>query len=718
MSTQRPAGRKRWQAAVIIGLFVVAVAAAALTGWRYARESPPHQGPIVVIVINSLRGDAIGAGPRQGSDTPALDALAADGVVFTRAYTHSTGYLPAFTSIATGQLPFEHGVRDEAGFVLTEDARTMAELLRNRGFVTGGAASTFLLRRSSGLGQGFAFYDVDLPESSAHDDVPVERDGLQTYEVAEEWMRTQSNQRYFLVLDVDRESAEPVVARLVNELKARNLYDAATLIVTADRGDPGSGAALDDSTLHVPLIVKQPFGEGAGRQIATPVQHIDLLPTLLDFVRAPIPGNLRGRSLRPLLDDESESLPEQPIYSESLEAALRFGGYPVFSLTTDDARLVRGVSDDIETFGRTTLPGASPGTTLRAPGIDPKAVAVLLTTELDRLLKDHPLASPAAVPPAEERRYAALGYLAGLRKWTPLSPPLEPGDQRAVVEAHRAAVRRVAVGDWPASIAALRAIARTHPTLAAVQFQLGVRLLSAGRLGEAIAALMAADELVPEDPQIATTLAVTALRAGQLADAGAFAEQAVARASAADVTSKVAARVAALEVALASKNAEAAAMHVAEIERADPTMPLGDYVEGRVAFDEGRFEDAAAALQNAARALQAQAAVVPDLQLVLGDALAQLGRDTDAEAAYRQELLTFPASVRAYASLATLYHASNRDEAMTQTLDELIEAVPTAEGYATAARVWTAAGNRVRANALRTEARRRFRGDPALASIR
>jgi tetratricopeptide (TPR) repeat protein len=254
--------------------------------------------------------------------------------------------------------------------------------------------------------------------------------------------------------------------------------------------------------------------------------------------------------------------------------------------------------------------------------------------------------------------------------------------------------------------------------LPAVQFQLGVRLLHAGRLSEATAALMAADALLPEDPQVATTLALTALKAGQLADAGAFAELAVARASAADVTAKVAARVAALEVALASKNAEVAAMHVAEIERTDPSLPLGDYVEGRVAFSEGRYEDAAAALQNAARALQAKASVVSDLQLVLGDALSQLDRGTEAEAAYRQELQMVPTNVRAYAGLAALYHGSSRDEAMTQTLDDLIEAAPTAEGYAAAARAWQAAGNRSRANALRTEARRRFRGDPALASLR
>lgn len=701
MSTQRPGARQRRNAAIIIGLFIIAVVAAALTGWRYARESPPHQGPIVVITIDSMPGDAIGAGPRQGSDTPALDALAADGVVFTRAYTHSAARVPAYASISTGQLPFDHGVRDDGGFVLSDSVRTMAELLRNRGFETGGAASTFLLRRASGLGQGFGFYDAGTIDATSPD-APVERDGLQTYEAAEEWMRTQSSQRYFMVLDVDRDAAEPVVARLVNELKARNLYDEATLVVTADRGEPGSGASLDEAALHVPLIVKQPFNEAAGRQIIAPVQHIDLLPTLLDFVRAPIPGNLRGRSLRPLLDSESGILPEQPFYSESLEAALRFGGYPVYAVTTANGRLVRGLRDEVMPLGPS---GAAPSESA-------------LAMALDRLLKDRTITSPAAVVATDERRLAMAGYLAGLRLWAPMTPSLETSEQRALVEAHRAGVRRLAVGDSAAAIAALRAIVRTHPTLAVVQYQLGVQLAHVGRLTEALAALSAADDLRPEDPQIATTLAVTALRAGKLVEAGAFAEEAVARASAGDAPSRIEARMAALEVALASKNAELAAMHVAEIERVDPALPLGDYVEGRVAFDEQRFEDAVAALQNAARALQGRASIVPDLQLVLGDALTQLDRSTEAEAAYRQELQTDPTSVRAYASLASLYHSTNRDEAMTQTLDELIEAVPTAEGYATAARVWAAAGNRARANELRIEARRLLRSDPAPASVR
>jgi uncharacterized protein HemY len=109
--------------------------------------------------------------------------------------------------------------------------------------------------------------------------------------------------------------------------------------------------------------------------------------------------------------------------------------------------------------------------------------------------------------------------------------------------------------------------------------------------------------------------------------------------------------------------------------------------------------------------------VVPDLQVLLGDALVQVDRNTEAEAAYRRALGNSSVGVRAYAGLATLYRATAQNEAMTDTLDAMIAKVPTVEAYAEAARIWTSAGNRQRATALRAEARRRFRGDPALTSF-
>ena len=132
-------------------------------GWWYARESPAHQGPILLISIGGLPAAELASYGAERTDTPAIDALAKESIVFERAYSHSPQTLPGHASILTGQLPPEHGVRDEAGFTLPAGARTLAELLRNRGFTTGAAVSSFLLRPQSGLSQGFSFFDAEIP---------------------------------------------------------------------------------------------------------------------------------------------------------------------------------------------------------------------------------------------------------------------------------------------------------------------------------------------------------------------------------------------------------------------------------------------------------------------------------------------------------------------------------------------------------------------------
>ncbi|HZL93570.1 MAG TPA: sulfatase-like hydrolase/transferase, partial [Vicinamibacterales bacterium] len=80
---------RRWVAGLIIALFFVAVAGSAAIGWWYARESPPHQGPILLVSMDGVPATDLSAYGAQRSDTPALDALANESVVFERAYTHS-----------------------------------------------------------------------------------------------------------------------------------------------------------------------------------------------------------------------------------------------------------------------------------------------------------------------------------------------------------------------------------------------------------------------------------------------------------------------------------------------------------------------------------------------------------------------------------------------------------------------------------------------------
>src|SRR5688500_15429050 len=79
----KPAPRvRRWQVTAILTLFFTAVAGAAAIGWWYARESPPHQGPIVLISVEGLRPTALPVYGAEHAETPGIDALADQSIVF------------------------------------------------------------------------------------------------------------------------------------------------------------------------------------------------------------------------------------------------------------------------------------------------------------------------------------------------------------------------------------------------------------------------------------------------------------------------------------------------------------------------------------------------------------------------------------------------------------------------------------------------------------
>ena len=690
-----PAAGRRWQATLIVAIFFVAVAGAAIGGWWYARESPPHQGPIVLISVDGLRADRLPAYGASQSETPSIDALAADAVVFERAYTHSPLTLPAHASLLAGQLPFEHGVRDEAGFALKDDTRSLAELLRNRGFETGAAVSSFLLRRESGVAQGFSFFDAELPEEPGEPGPVVERDGTQTTAAAEEWVRTQRGQRFFLFIQVSDGAAESTVTRLVQQLKERGLYDQATIVLTSDRGNADSGMSLDDASLQVPLLVKQPDSQGAGRRVASPVQHIDILPTVLDLVRAPIPSGLRGRSLRAVLDGDDGVVDAQLIYAESLAPRFRLGGQGVFALGNGDYRYVRGTS----------------GVASDAPE------AVQLRAALDRLLEGRAVDDPAEISAADEDHYAALGYLGGGAVAGSEPAAMDPDDAAALIGAHRAAAMLAGQKKYSAAIERMRAITRAHPDLAVVRYQLGTLLVRTGRLEEATAAFRAVAALQPDNPYARIAIAGVLMRAQEYDAAREEAALAVALAERRDARSRAVAHETAARIALARADAEAATTHAAAAQAEDPAVPMPPFVRGRLLYEEGQYEMALTAFQEATAVVSQNGRPLEDLQWHLGETLARLDRYTEAETHFREELRAFPRSIRSYSSLATLYRASNRDQDVEAIIGELVEAAPTPEGYATAARLWTVIGEQQRAAALRVEARARFRGDPALALL-
>ena len=291
-------------------LVLLAVAALGFFAWmslgrtRFAPEAPTASGPIVFISIDTLRADRLPAYGYAKVRTPHIDRLAADGVVFENAYAHSPQTLPSHTSILSGQLPFEHGVRDNVGFNVKQGQRFLQHALKDAGYATGAFVSAYVLREQTGFNQGFDTFDDDLPAASPEQPLgQVQRGGDQTMAAAIRWMDARpagdTRDRFFLFAhiyephtpytpparfaksdpyDGEVEYADEIVGTLLDHLRARDLYDDALIVLLSDHGeglgDHGEeehGIFLYRETIRVPLIVKMPGGANRGKRVATPV---------------------------------------------------------------------------------------------------------------------------------------------------------------------------------------------------------------------------------------------------------------------------------------------------------------------------------------------------------------------------------------------------------------------------------------------------------------
>jgi hypothetical protein len=176
---------------------VILAAAAVVAGVWVERARLPRVWPgsnrpanVLLVSIDTLRADHVGAYGYAAGRTPALDALAARGLRFTHASTVTPLTLPAHTSLMTGTFPAWHGVRDNGGFYVAEDQTTLAEVLRGRGYRTGAFVGAFVLDSRWGINQGFDRYfdEFDLSRYEGKGLDSVQRPGSEVVDQALPWL--------------------------------------------------------------------------------------------------------------------------------------------------------------------------------------------------------------------------------------------------------------------------------------------------------------------------------------------------------------------------------------------------------------------------------------------------------------------------------------------------------------------------------------------------
>jgi len=348
----------------------LALSAAVLTGCSAAPSGPQRAARVVLVSIDTLRWDHVGASRAGLPLTPSLDALAAAGVSFDDALANCTVTRSSHASMLTGLYPWRHGIPDNSG-TLRPEATTAAEHLRDGGVTTAAVVSSFPMRE---LTRGFAtFHQAFDGHDPNRANEPVGSPEATT-KAALDWLRKHRAGPFFLFvhyfpphgpytaperfrlpsletptgaeLPVSRvnyehgaipayqrlgENLDPGLyraryaahvryadhhlGRLIGALREMGLYEDAAVIVTSDHGE-----SLGERGWHfchgnltyreqsaVPLVVKLPGGARAGTRVAAPVQGVDLFPTVLELMGVPAPPGRDGRSLLAALDGEIPS---------------------------------------------------------------------------------------------------------------------------------------------------------------------------------------------------------------------------------------------------------------------------------------------------------------------------------------------------------------------------------------------------------------------------
>jgi arylsulfatase A-like enzyme len=697
--------------------------------WWWVGTRPDRRGAIVLISIDTLRADRLPAYGYAKGRTPALDAFARESILFERAYAHAPQTLPSHASMFTGRLPFEHKVRDNLGFTLGEGAGTLASLFRQAGYRTSGFVSAYVLRRETGIAQGFDVYDASFPAMAAdRSPAQVQRPGLETLAAARKWLDTQADDRFFLFFHIyephkpyrppDRFAdlapydgevafADEITGTLLDSLRRRGWYERATVIVLSDHGEglgdhieEEHGLFLYDEVIRVPWMLKLAGARSGGRRVTDRVQHIDLLPTLAALTGLSAPQGLRGRDLAPALFGRGSPAP-QGIYAEALYPRYHFGWSELLSLTDDRYRYIEAPAARGDRPAELFDLERDPLERTNIISERPQAAAAL-GAALHALVADRGIDTPSAVSDEDRQRLAALGYVGTQSAATSRSGQLpDPREKAPLLRSYRRAIESIGEGRLDEGARQLRTILEADPEMTDVWSQYASVLGRLSRYSDAFEAYREVIRLQPDEPNGPLGAASMLLALARFDDARAHAALAVGKAPALAHQA-----IALIEVA---RGRDDEALRQADLAaRADSGLPLPSLVRGTIAYNHERYSDALRDLLDARKGYAARSAQPRDLHFMIGDSLARLERYREAEPFLEAEVRLYPQHVRARASLALLSQSEGRAADAERILTELVRDVPSRDAYDTAARVWRMFGNPARAASVEAEGRARF----------
>jgi choline-sulfatase len=332
---------------------------------------------VVVITLDTVRADHLHCYGNNNIQTPTIDGLAKNGVLFEKAVAQTPLTQPSHASIFTGTNPNVNNVRDTGGFALQPSSVTLATILQRHGWNTAAFISSYVLTRIFGFSQGFAVYDDKMSETSSGR-ILATRPANITVDHALSWLNTlntQSGKPFFVWIhfyDAHQPYSPPLQFR---KKYPQNLYDAEiafqdqqlgrfldavkqkspankTLIVLlsdhgeslGEHGEYTHGVFLYDSTVRIAWIMVGP-GVPKGVRIYQQAREIDLLPTILDLLGGEPSSVVQGTSMVPAFS--GKTVPSTYSYEETLYPKINMGWSALFGIHTAHWMYVRAPKPEL-----------------------------------------------------------------------------------------------------------------------------------------------------------------------------------------------------------------------------------------------------------------------------------------------------------------------------------------------------------------------------------
>jgi arylsulfatase A-like enzyme/Tfp pilus assembly protein PilF len=517
------------------------LAPGALRGWN-----------VLLVTIDTLRFDRVGAYGSALGLTPTLDRLAAEGQRAATAYAHVPLTLPSHSTLMTGMYPFSNGVRDNGSFRLDAGKPTLAKALKAAGYRTGAFVGAFVLDARFGLNAGFDVYDDRMAGTGGAPEV-VQRPAEQVLSAAADWIlgsalspnpsalpnpsphRPQPFFAWTHLYDphepytppepfLSRYTGDPYAGEIayadaslgafLERLRGAGSLSRTLIVVASDHGESlgehgerTHGLFAYDATIRVPLIFWASPALAPGR-FSGLSRLIDVTPTVLDLIGVAQPQGMDGTSLRLDLGDAPEATDHRSSYFEALNANLTRNWAPLKGVVVDRLKLV-----DLpipELYDLDADPGELKNIyAARATAARPLESAL---DSLTRAAAQVPV-TPTKLDADAQARLRALGYVAGTTE-RPDRNYTAADDPKRLVRLNQAVDNAMSAwtsGKSAEAIDTLRQVLKERPDMTIAYERLAFVLQATGRTNEAVTLLDEAARAGHTDADLLRALG-TALR--------------------------------------------------------------------------------------------------------------------------------------------------------------------------------------------------------------